>query len=66
MIENYKGWEITLNWDNKAYLDRDITKSNCFIQKDKWIGVHFNGKKIYGSSLKEIRHIIDYPTLHTK
>jgi len=20
MIENYKGWDITLNWDNKDYL----------------------------------------------
>ena len=34
MIENYKGWEITLNWDNKAYLDRDTTKSN-FLTKRK-------------------------------
>ena len=67
MIENYKGWDITLNWDNKDYyLDRDTTKSNFFNQKEKWIGVHFNGEKIYGSSLKEIRHIIDYPSLHAK
>ena len=63
MIENYKGWDITLNWDNRDYLERD-TKSNFFNQKKKWIGVNFNGKKIYGSSLKEIRHIIDYPSLH--
>ena len=65
MIENYKGWDITLNWDNKDYLERDTTKS-IFNQKEKWIGIHLNGKKIYGSSLKEIRHIIDYPSLHTK
>ena len=64
MIENYKGWDITLNWDNKDYLKRDTTKNKFFNQKEKWIGVHFNGKKIYGSSLKEIRHIIDYPSLH--
>ena len=66
MIENYKGWDITLNWDNSDYLERDTTNSNFFNQKEKWIGVHFNGKKIYGSSLKEIRHIIDYPSLHAK
>ena len=30
MIENYKGWDITLNWDNKDYLERDTTKSNFF------------------------------------
>ena len=65
MIENYKGWDITLNWDNKDYPNRDASKSNLFNQKKKWIGVHLNGHKIYGSSLKEIRHIIDYPTLHS-
>jgi phage anti-repressor protein len=64
MIENYKGWDITLNWDVKDNLKRDITKSYFFNQKEKWIGVHLNGKKIYGSSLKEIRHIIDYPSLY--
>ena len=62
MMENYKGWDITFNLDNKGYLERDT--SNFFNQKEKWIGVHLNGKKIYGSSLKEIRHIIDYPSLH--
>ena len=64
MIENYKGWDITLNWDNKDYSQSDTFKSNLFIQKEKWIGVHLNVDKIYGSSLKEIRHIIDYPSLH--
>ena len=54
MIENYKGWDITLNWDNKDYLERDTTKSNFFNQKEKWIGVHLNGEKIYGSSLKKL------------
>ena len=68
MIENYKGWDITLNWNKKDYRerDRDNTQNNFFNQKEKWIGVHFNGEKIYGSSLKEIRHIIDYPSLHSK
>ena len=64
MIENYKGWDITLNWDNKDYILSDTGKRKNFNQKEKWIGVNFNGEKIYGSSLKEIRHIIDYPGLH--
>ena len=66
MIENYKGWDITLNWDSKDNLERGPIKSNFFNQKEKWIGVNLNGQKIYGSSLKEIRHIIDYPSLHAK
>ena len=66
MIENYKGWNITLNWDNNDYLKGDNSKYNFFNQKKKWIGVHLNGKKVYGASLKEIRHIIDYPTLYAK
>ena len=45
MIENYKGWDITLNWDNNDYLERDTTKNNFFNQKEKWIGVHLNGEK---------------------
>ena len=64
MIENYKGWDITLNWDNKNYLLEGPIESFVYNQKEKWMGVHFNGEKIYGSSLKEIRHIIDYPGLH--
>ena len=66
MIENYKGWDITLNWDNNDYLIGDSHKSIFYNQKEKWIGVNLNGKRIYGSSLKEIRHIIDYPKLHKK
>ena len=66
MIENYKGWDITLNWDYKEFRERDTNKSNFFNKKEKWIGVILNGNKIYGSSLKEIRHIIDYPSLHAK
>ena len=49
MIENYKGWDITLNWDNNNYLERDTTKSNFFKQKEKWIGVHLNGCLLYTS-----------------
>ena len=63
MIENYKGWNITLNWNEKSsYLrksDEETSKG-----KEKWEGVNLSGKKIYGSSLKEIRHIIDYPGLY--
>ena len=46
MIENYKGWDITLNWDIKDYLERDTNKSNFFNQKEKWIGVHLNGQTL--------------------
>ena len=66
MIENYKGWDITLNWDKKNDLLEGSSKSLFYNQKEKWMGVHLNGEKIYGSSLKEIRHIIDYPVLHKK
>ncbi len=66
MIENYKGWDITLNLDDKNYLHSVTNKSYFFNQKEKWMGVHLNGETIYGSSLKEIRHIIDYPGLHKK
>ena len=66
MIENYKGWDIALNWDNEDYLLKDTRKGYFFNHKEKWIGVHLNGETIYGSSLKEIRHIIDYPGLHNK
>ena len=66
MIENYKGWDITLNWDNKYDLLEGSSKSSFFNQKEKWMGVDLNGEKIYGSSLKEIRHIIDYPVLHKR
>ena len=34
MIENYKGWDITLNWDTKNYLEWDTTKRNFFNQKE--------------------------------
>ena len=66
MIENYKGWDITLNWNNKDYLKRGTSKSNFFKKNEKWMGVHLDGEKIYGSSLKEIRHIIDYPVLYKR
>ena len=64
MIENYKGWNITLTWDDSKHSflkNKSIT--NSYNQKEKWKGVNLNGKRIYGSSLKEIRHMIDYPHL---
>ena len=64
MIENYKGWDIILNWDDKNFLIRKSGKNTSYNQKEKWKGVNLNGNSIYGSSLKEIRHIIDYPRLH--
>ena len=64
MIENYKGWEITLNWNDEMYLETKSVKDISYNQKEKWKGVNLNGNSIYGSSLKEIRHIIDYPKLY--
>ena len=64
MIENYKGWIITLTWDDKQGFMKNSSRDYAYNQKEKWKGVNLNGKSIYGSSLKEIRHIIDYPNLH--
>ena len=64
MIENYKGWNITLTWEDKDSFLRKTNRNTTFNQKEKWKGVDLNGKSIYGASLKEIRHIIDYPLLH--
>ena len=66
MIENYKGWDITLTWDDKHSNKKNSGRNISFNQKEKWKGVNLNGNSIYGSSLKEIRHIIDYPLLHKK
>jgi len=64
MIENYKGWDITLTWDEDHFLMRNSGKNISYNQKEKWKGVNLNGSSVYGASLKEIRHIIDYPGLH--
>ena len=66
MIENYKGWDITLNWNENKYFKTHSNNMENYNQQKKWIGVDLKGHKIYGSSLKEIRHIIDYPRLHNK
>ena len=66
MIENYKGWDITLTWGDKNHLITNPSTNNTYNQKEKWKGVNLDGNSIYGSSLKEIRHIIDYPGLYHK
>ena len=64
MIENYKGWDISLTWDDRNTFMKNSPIKDTFNQKEKWKGVNLNGNSIYGASLKEIRHIIDYPRLH--
>ena len=64
MIENYKGWDITLTWDDNHSFLKNSNGDITYNQKEKWKGVNLNGNSIYGASLKEIRHIIDYPRLH--
>ena len=66
MIENYKGWDIELTWQDKSFLEFVSNDNKLFNNDRKWVGVDLNGHKIYGSSLKEIRHIIDYPNLHNQ
>ena len=66
MIENYKGWDIALNWNENKFLKIQPNNNKSYIQEKKWVGVDFKGHIIYGSSLKEIRHIIDYPKLHNR
>ena len=64
MIENYKGWVITLTWNDNNSFMKNSHRNITYNQKEKWKGVNLNGNSIYGASLKEIRHIIDYPRLH--
>ena len=64
MIENYKGWVISLNWNDKVSFENDNMQNTIYKKKEKWSGVNLHGNRIYGSSLKEIRHIIDYPGLY--
>tara|TARA_Y100001978_G_C23348563_1_gene270899 strand:+ start:257 stop:457 length:201 start_codon:yes stop_codon:yes gene_type:complete len=66
MIENYKGWDILLTWSENKFFKIQSDSNGSYDQEKKWVGVDLKGQKIYGSSLKEIRHIIDYPDLHNK
>ena len=64
MIENYKGWDITLTWDDDYSFMKNPDRDPIYNHKEKWKGVNLNGNSVYGASLREIRHIIDYPHLH--
>ena len=65
MIENYKGWDIELLWcDKTPHITRKETFDDSIKENIKWLGVNLIGQKIYGRSLREIRHMIDYPELH--
>ena len=66
MIENYKGWDISLNDSKNKFLKIQPNIARSQNQYKRWVGVDLKGQIIYGSSLKEIRHIIDYPRLHNK
>tara|TARA_B100000900_G_scaffold12161_1_gene9843 strand:- start:578 stop:772 length:195 start_codon:yes stop_codon:yes gene_type:complete len=60
MIENYKGWDINLTWSDKNisnFKNSDLITTN---KNKKWVGIDLLGHRIYGSSLNEIRRIIDY------
>ena len=60
MIENYKGWDINLTWSDKNisnFKNSDLIATN---KDKKWVGIDLLGHRIYGSSLNEIRRIIDY------
>ena len=60
MIENYKGWDITLSWSDKNITNINHSDFNRTNKNKKWVGVDLLGHRIYGSSLNEIRRIIDY------
>lgn len=40
MIENYKGWDITLTWDDKHSFGHKSSINDTFNQKEKWKGVN--------------------------
>ena len=65
MIENYKGWDIDFLWRDMNFISSICEEPDvCLKEEMKWIGVDLMGNKTYGRSLKEIRHIIDYPDLY--
>ena len=39
MIENYKGWNITLTWDDKDSFLINPINNISYNQKEKWKGV---------------------------
>ena len=60
MIENYKGWDINLTWSDKNISNFKNSDFNTTNKNKKWVGIDLLGHRIYGSSLNEIRRIIDY------
>ena len=66
MIENYKGWDITLSWSEKNITNIKYSDFNRTNKNKKWVGVDLLGHRIYGSSLNEIRRIIDYSSGYKK
>ena len=60
MIENYKGWDITLSWSDENITNIKYSDLNRTNKNKRWVGVNLLGHRIYGSSLNEIRRIIDY------
>ena len=60
MIENYKGWDIALTWSDTNITSLNNSDLNSINKTKKWVGVDLLGHRIYGSSLNEIRRIIDY------
>tara|TARA_Y100001968_G_C18736606_1_gene426945 strand:+ start:117 stop:311 length:195 start_codon:yes stop_codon:yes gene_type:complete len=60
MIENYKGWDINLTWSDKNISNFKNSDLNSTNKNKKWVGIDLLGHRIYGSSLNEIRRIIDY------
>ena len=64
MIENYKGWDITLSWSDKNITNVEYSDFKRTNKNKKWVGVDLLGHRIYGSSLNEIRRIIDYTSVY--
>ena len=54
MIENYKGWDITLSWSDKNITNIKYSHFNKTNKNKKWVGVDLLGHRIYGSSLNEL------------
>ena len=66
MIENYKGWDITLIWSDTNITRLKNDDLNTTDKNKKWVGVDLLGHRIYGASLNEIRRIIDYSSSYKR
>ena len=66
MIENYKGWDITLTWDDNHSFITNSYRNTTYNQKEKWKGVNLNGNSIYGASLKAVSYThLTLPTIYS-